>query len=111
LDDDLNTAEALAAVYEYIREANSAMDSGDFREGNAAAAADLLARFDRVFDLLKPFTTDGAISDEEVDGLIDERYQARKAKNFARSDEIRQALLDRGVILEDTKEGTRWKRK
>ena len=53
LDDDLNTAEALAAVFEYVRDANTAMDAGEFRAGNAAPALDLLDRFDRIFDVLR----------------------------------------------------------
>ena len=111
LDDDLNTAEALAAIFEYVRDTNSAMDAGEFRAGNAAAAVDLFARFDAVFDVLKPTAAEGGISDADVDALIAERTQAKKSKNFERSDEIRAELLERGIILEDTKEGVRWKRK
>ena len=58
LNDDLNTAEALAAVFEYVRDANSAMDAGEFRAGNVAAALDFLARFDSIFDVLKPTAQD-----------------------------------------------------
>jgi cysteinyl-tRNA synthetase len=111
LDDDLNTAEALAAVFEFVREANTAMDAGEFRAGNAPAALAFLRRFDSVFDVLAPSQADAGISDAEIDQLIAERNRARQARNFARSDEIRNQLLDRGVVLEDTKEGTRWKRK
>ncbi len=111
LDDDLNTAEALGAVFEYVRETNTAMDSGEFRAGAVAPALDLLARFDAVFDVLEPTRAEGAITDAEVDALIAERAQARKSRNFTRSDEIRQELLDQGIILEDTRDGVRWKRK
>ena len=111
LDDDLNTAEALGAIFEYIRDTNTAMDSGEFLSGNVAGARDLLSRFDSVFDVLKPTVAEGAISDADVDALIAERVAAKKARNFQRSDEIRKELLEKGVILEDTKEGTRWKRK
>lgn len=111
LDDDLNTAEAVAAVFEYIRDANSAMDSGRFTEGDKGAAARLLAEFDAIFDVLKPQAPASGPSDEEIEALIAERQQARKAKQFARADAIRNELLDRGVVLEDTKEGVRWKRK
>jgi len=110
LDDDLNTAEALGVVFEYLREANSAMDAGRFRTGNAAAANELLELFDSVFDVLRPTAAAGGIADAEVDALIAERNAARKARNFARADEIRRRLADAGVILEDTKDGTRWKR-
>jgi cysteinyl-tRNA synthetase len=111
LDDDLNTAEALAAVFEYIRDTNTAMDSGAFHAGDVAAARDLLARFDTVFDVLEPRLEQGALSEAEIQALIDERASARKSRNFARADQIRQELLDKGVVLEDTKDGARWKRR
>jgi cysteinyl-tRNA synthetase len=111
LNDDLNTAEALAAVFEYVRDANSAMDSGEFRSGNVPAALEFLARFDSIFDVLKPTAQAGQLSDAAVEALIKERDAAKKAKNFARADQIRQELLDQGIILEDTKSGVRWKRK
>jgi cysteinyl-tRNA synthetase len=111
LNDDLNTAEALAAVFEYVRDANSAMDSGEFRAGNVAAALAFLARFDSIFDVLKPTAQEGQLSDAAVDALIEERTAAKKTKNFARADQVRQELLDQGIILEDTKSGVRWKRK
>ena len=110
LDDDLNTAEALAAVFEYVRDTNTAMDAGEFLAGKPRPALDLLDRFDCIFDVLKP-TAAAGISDAEVEAKIAERDAAKKARNFARSDQIRQELLDAGVILEDTKEGVRWKRK
>ncbi len=111
LDDDLNTAEALAAVFEYVRETNSAMDAGLFCETNVAAAQAFLAQFDSVFDVLRPTAKAGASSDAEVEALVNERTQAKKARNFQRSDEIRGQLMAQGIILEDTKDGVRWKRK
>jgi cysteinyl-tRNA synthetase len=111
LNDDLNTAEALAAAFEYVRDANSAMDSGEFRAGNLASALAFLTRFDSIFDVLKPTAQEGQLSDAAVDALIEERTAAKKAKNFARADQVRQELLDQGIILEDTKSGVRWKRK
>jgi cysteinyl-tRNA synthetase len=111
LDDDLNTAEALAALFEFVRDTNTIMDAGEFRSGNARPARDLLDRFDRVFDVLRPSPKEAGLSDADVERLIAERAQAKKSRNFARSDQIRQELLDAGIILEDTKEGTRWKRK
>ncbi|MBM3787251.1 MAG: cysteine--tRNA ligase [Acidobacteria bacterium] len=111
MDDDLNTANALGAVFEYLRETNTAMDAGGFRAANVAGAQALLARMDEVFDVLKPSVTAGALSDGEIDALIAERVAAKKARNFARADGIRAELLEQGVVLEDTKEGTRWKRK
>jgi cysteinyl-tRNA synthetase len=111
LDDDLNTAEALAAVFEYVRETNASMDSGAFLSGNVAAAKQLLVLFDSFFDVLKPTVKSDAISDADVDALILERAQAKKTRNFKRSDEIRDQLTAAGIILEDTKDGARWKRK
>ncbi|HUA61688.1 MAG TPA: DALR domain-containing protein, partial [Verrucomicrobiae bacterium] len=111
LDDDLNTAEALAAVFEYVRDANSAMDSGEFRRDNVRGALEFLEKFDSIFDVIKPSARAGELSDEQVDGLIAERTAAKKSKDFARADQIRQQLSDQGIILEDTKSGVRWKRK
>jgi cysteinyl-tRNA synthetase len=112
LDDDLNTAEALAAIFEYIRDTNAAMDSEDFLSGNRAAAIALLDCFDCIFDVLRPsgLAAAPAVSDTEVEALIEARSAAKKARNFARADEIRAQLAAEGVILEDTKEGVRWKR-
>lgn len=110
-DDDLNTAGALGSIFEYVRDTNTAMDSGGFLSGNVPGALDLLSRFDSVFQVLQPTVASNALGDAEVESLITERNQSKKARNFTRADEIRKQLLDQGVILEDTKEGTRWKRK
>ncbi|MBZ5622239.1 MAG: cysteine--tRNA ligase [Acidobacteriia bacterium] len=111
LNDDLNTAEALGAVFEYVRDVNSAMDSGAFGAGNVADALAFLNRFDSIFAVLEPSAKAGEISDAEVEAMVAERNAAKKARDFARADRIRQELLERGIILEDTKSGTRWKRK
>ncbi len=111
VNDDLNTAEALAAVFEYVRDANTAMDAGEFRAGNVAEALAFLREFDSIFDVLEPTAQTNAILDSEVESLIAERTAAKKAKNFARADQIREQLLEQGIILEDTKSGVRWKRK
>jgi cysteinyl-tRNA synthetase len=111
LDDDLNTAGALAALFEFVRDANTAMDAGEFRADNATPALELLAQFDAIFDVLRPSQKQAGISDVEVESLISERAQSKKSRDFERADQIRQQLLDAGIILEDTKEGIRWKRK
>ena len=116
LDDDINTAAALGAVFEALRELNIAADAGRFLSGNVPAALALLDRFDRIFDVLET-EAERHQSNElkrlavEVDEKLRQRAEARKARNFALADQIRQQLLDRGVIIEDTKEGARWKLK
>jgi cysteinyl-tRNA synthetase len=111
MNDDLNTAGALGAVFEYIRDANSAMDSGEFRAGNVGGALELLGLFDQVFDVLRPTPAAEFLPDAEVESRIAERTAAKKARNFALADQIRDQLLQQGIILEDTKAGVRWKRK
>jgi cysteinyl-tRNA synthetase len=111
LDDDINTAEALAAVFEFIRESNIALDAGEFRSGNVAAARELLHQFDSFFAVLKPTASASGLSDTEVESLIAERTAAKRARDFARADQVRAQLLEQGIILEDTKDGIRWKRK
>ncbi|HYL35003.1 MAG TPA: cysteine--tRNA ligase [Bryobacteraceae bacterium] len=111
LDDDLNTAEALAALFEFVRDANTAMDSGEFRAGNLPPALELLDEFDKIFAVLEPAEAKSGMSDSEAEQLVAERGQAKKNRDFARADHIRQHLLEAGIVLEDTKEGTRWKRK
>jgi len=116
LDDDLNTAEALAAVFEYVRAINSALDEQQFQEENRWDAARVLEVFDSLFDVLKPgpstaAAANGIPSDSEIADYIEERQQAKKSRDFARADQIRALLDSKGILLEDTKEGVRWKRK
>jgi cysteinyl-tRNA synthetase len=111
LDDDLNTAEALGAIFEYVRDINTAMDAGEVRADNVLRALELLARFDAVFDVLRPTASQSGLSDAEIEAKIGERTEAKRTKQFKRADEIRQELADGGVVLEDTREGVRWKRK
>jgi cysteinyl-tRNA synthetase len=111
MDDDLNTAEALGAVFEYLRETNAAMDQGRFAKGNVPQARAVLELMDSVFDVLKPTVSASALSDDEVEARIEARKQAKKARDFARADAIRNELIEQGIILEDTKDGVRWKRK
>ncbi|MGA2135572.1 MAG: cysteine--tRNA ligase [Bryobacteraceae bacterium] len=111
MDDDLNTAEALAAMFEYVRDVNTSMDAGEMRSANGVAALEFLATFDSVFDVLAAAAASGQIGDEAVEARIRARDAAKKARDFALADQIRKELLEQGVILEDTKSGTRWKRK
>jgi len=108
MDDDLNTARALAAIFDYVREINTAMDAGAFKAGNLDSARGLLSRFDSVFDVLES-SEHARLSPEEIQTAINARLAARKSRDFARADQVRQELAAKGVILEDTKEGTRWK--
>jgi cysteinyl-tRNA synthetase len=111
MDDDLNTAQALAAVFEYVRETNTAMDAGVFPAAAVKPALELLERFDSVFEVLEPTRRQDALTDQEIDASIAQRAQAKKSRDFAGADRIRRELLEQGVILEDTKDGVRWKRK
>jgi cysteinyl-tRNA synthetase len=123
LADDLNTAMALAAIYDLVREANIAMDKGEFRQGDVAAVQELLAAFDRVFAVIADTDAQrlqalgygdasGAMAVSDVEKLVAERQDARKRRDFAASDRIRKELADRGIILEDSRDGSvRWKRK
>jgi cysteinyl-tRNA synthetase len=108
MDDDLNTSVATAAVFDFVREVNSRMDAGRFQAGNVADAEDVLNLFDAIFDVLEP-SHKALLSPAEIDALIAGRLAARKARDFARSDQIRDELKAKGVILEDTRDGTRWK--
>jgi cysteinyl-tRNA synthetase len=123
LSDDLNTAMALAAVYDLVREANIAMDRGEFGQGDVAAAQEFLATFDRVFAVVADNDaaklqalgygdSSGALSDEEIEKRVADRQDARKRRDFASSDRIRNELADRGILIEDNRDGSvRWKRK
>jgi len=109
LDDDLNTSVALAAIFELLREVNAALDSEQVKSRNRAELLELLDRFDTVLGVIGEEREE--MLDSEIAALIEERHQARRARNFARADQIREMLAERGIILEDTKEGTRWRRK
>jgi cysteinyl-tRNA synthetase len=109
LDDDLNTAEALAAIHDFVRETNTAMAQGAVRAGDREALLAMVDRFDSVFNVFGEVKQE--LLDSEIQALIDERQAARAARNFARADEIRNHLTAMGIILEDTKEGLRWRRK
>ena len=123
LCDDLNTAQALAAIFDLVRDVNVAMDKAEFHQEDVPRVLELLREFDAIFAVLDD--DDGARlrdvgygpsnigpSDAEIEALVAERQAARKRRDFAASDRIRQQLAERGIILEDTKDGgVRWKRK
>jgi cysteinyl-tRNA synthetase len=109
LDDDLNTAEALAAIHGLERETNIAIDKKTIKADDQKALLALVDRFDSVFNVFGEVKQE--LLDSDIQALIDERQAARAAKNFARSDEIRNQLTEMGIILEDTKDGLRWRRK
>ena len=123
LSDDLNTARALAAVFDLVREANIAMDKSEFRQGDVPAVQGLLATFDKIFAVLEDNdgeklralgfgSAERGPDDAEIDRLVVERTAAKKKRDFATADRIRKELADRGIIIEDAKDGSvRWKRK
>jgi cysteinyl-tRNA synthetase len=133
LEDDLNTAEAMGAMFEMVREVNTAADRGELREQDKAPLMAALEQFDEIFGVLKDddaakmtkiaewgksegkrgaaALVANTISDEDADRLVAERTAAKKARDFARADAIRSQLSEAGIIVEDTKDGIRWKRK
>jgi len=136
LANDLNTAEARAAIFDLVRAGNTAADSGTLLADNASQILAVLARFDAVFAVLEDRDaeiTRGALewaeragllgevapelaaslslTDAAIDALVAERTQAKKTRNFGRADAIRKELLEKGILLEDSKDGVRWKRK
>ncbi len=109
LDNDLNVAEALAAIHDFVREVNIALADGTIKFDDNQEMLEVVAKFDAVLGIFGAAQQE--MLDDEIQALVDERQAARKAKNFARSDEIRTLLAEQGIILEDTKDGMRWKRK
>ena len=107
LDDDLNTPEALAAAFDMLREANTAFDRGEGTAAERFATAGFFENVRYVFGITRP-TVDLT---GEIEEMIRKREEARRGRNFAAADRIRQELLDRGVLLEDTPQGVRWKKR
>ena len=107
MDDDFNTADALAAVFELVKFANTNVQEGSSAEF-AAYTLEVMTKLCDVLGLILDKKDD--ILDEEIENLIAERQAARKAKDFARADEIRGLLFDKGIELKDTREGVKWKR-
>ncbi len=139
LANDLNTAEARAAVFDVLRAVNSAADQGKLNRADADATLALLAKFDSIFAVLEDRDAEhtraalawaesedrmsnvspevlekfgaASLTDADIDALVAERTLAKKQRNFARADAIRNELLEKGIVLEDSKDGVRWKRK
>src|SRR6266567_5193593 len=139
LDDDLNTAQAQSAIFDMVRSANASIDSGAMQKADMSALLTALDEFDEIFGVLKdddapkmqrvadwakaegrekeisPELTEilrsNALSDEQVNQKIDQMKAARAAKKFAESDAIRAELTAQGILIEQTKEGVRWRRK
>jgi cysteinyl-tRNA synthetase len=109
MNDDLNTSRALASVFEFRREANIAMDDGEFFANDRATVLELLARIDSVLGVLGEEKEQ--MLDPEIESKIEERNVARRGRDFKLADQLRNELAERGIILEDTPQGTKWKRK
>ena len=109
MDDDLNTSVALAAVHELTREVNTALARRVLREDNRREIIAAIERIDSVLNVIA--RPEREMLEEEIQKLIDERQEARHRRDFGRADEIRIQLAERGIVLEDTKDGVRWKRK
>jgi cysteinyl-tRNA synthetase len=136
LSNDLNTAEARAPIFDLIRAANTAIDQGKLLAGDRDRILKVLASFDAVFDVLNDRDAEPtkhalawaeragrmgdvapellaqlSLNDQDIDKLVAERTLAKKQRNFARADQIRKELAEKGILLEDSKDGVRWKRK
>jgi cysteinyl-tRNA synthetase len=136
LSDDLNTAQALAAIFDMARKANILADAGRLHKSDSRRLLAVLKDFDAVFDVIEDRDAEitrraldwakesgrmaevapellaaQALTDEAIEALVAERTAAKKARNFARADQIRNELAEKGVVIEDSKDGVRWKRK
>src|SRR3989442_9258855 len=139
LEDDLNTAQAQAAIFDMVRKANAAIDNGEIRKDDVAPLLAAMDKFEEIFAVLKDddvpkmksilewatsagreqdiskelleIVQSGALSSEQVNHQVAEMEQARRARNFSKSDAIRAELAAAGIIVENTKDGVRWKRK
>ncbi|MBI2101707.1 cysteine--tRNA ligase [Candidatus Woesearchaeota archaeon] len=107
MDDDLNISNALAHVFEFVKEINTLMMEGKIGKGDAKKIMSFVGVFDKVLGVLEK--KEEKLS-TELKKLIDEREKARKEKNYEKADRIRQQLSEKGIILEDTRDGVRWKK-
>lgn len=139
MDDDLNTAQAQAAIFDMIRAVNTAMDAGEVKSGDVPSLLAPLEQFDRIFSVLddddaeqmqriyewakgegreksispelEDVVRSAALTDAQIDAKIEQMTASRKARDFATSDKIRAELVAQGILIEQTKEGVRWRRK
>jgi cysteinyl-tRNA synthetase len=139
LEDDLNTPQALGALFEMVRQANAAADAGQVTSADLVPLQDALRQFDEIFAVLRDDDApkmkrvlewaraegkldkaakelvevgrSNGLPDEKVDALVAEHERARKARDFAKSDAIRAQLAQAGIVVENTKQGVRWRRK
>ncbi|MBQ1988370.1 MAG: cysteine--tRNA ligase, partial [Clostridia bacterium] len=107
MEDDLNTADALAAIFMLVRDINTAI-AGGAKKATLEACADIFDQLTGVLGLVYNRKTDSL--DSEIEELIEKRTEARKAKDFKTADEIRDKLKEMGIILEDTPQGVKWTR-
>jgi cysteinyl-tRNA synthetase len=136
LSNDLNTAEARAAIFDLVRAGNAALDAGTMGAENVTQIREVLREFDSIFAVLEDHDAEwtkfalewaekegrldeaapevlaqNSLSDEQIQKLVDERTQAKRTRNFARADQIRNELAEKGILIEDSKDGVRWRRK
>jgi cysteinyl-tRNA synthetase len=109
MDDDFNTAAALASLHDMVREVNIVLAADGLSLDARETVMDTIEKFNSVFGIFGE--EESEILDTEIEALIEERQEARRSRNFGRSDEIRDLLAKEGIILEDTKDGVRWKRR
>ncbi len=107
MDDDFNTADAISAIFELVKLSNSTVSAESTKE-YISFMKETLEKLCNVLGIITEVKEE--ILDSEIEKLLEERQQARKEKNFARADEIRNTLLEKGIVLEDTREGVKWKR-
>ncbi|MEX1029773.1 MAG: cysteine--tRNA ligase [Paenibacillaceae bacterium] len=109
MDDDFNTADAITAIFDWVTETNHLLQLEHVSYADLVSSLATFTSMNEVLGLAQTATNE--LLDEEVDGLIVERNDARQQKNWARADEIRDILSDQGILLEDTPQGLRWRRK
>jgi cysteinyl-tRNA synthetase len=139
LEDDLNTAEAQAAMFDMLRKANTALDAGEVRQADVKPMLEAISKFDEIFGVLNDddqskmrgvlewaraegreseispelleIAGSPQLTDEKITEKVSEMEAARKSRNFKSSDAIRSELTAAGIIIENTKEGVRWRRR